>query len=76
MTRRLERAPKGACTPMVTLYAGHCCVGFIFKRGTLGFEVFDAAQHSLGLFSNERAALDALSIPAQQVSPPDDPASQ
>jgi hypothetical protein len=46
--------------PMLSVYSGRDCVGFILARGKLGFECFDAEQHSLGIFPTQRAAVAAL----------------
>jgi hypothetical protein len=47
-------------TPMVSVFDGRRCLGWIYRRGRSGFEVFDANEVSLGLFETEREALDAL----------------
>jgi hypothetical protein len=51
------RAPA---PPMVSVYDGQKCLGFIFNRGCRGFEAFDADEHSLGVFRDQRDALDAI----------------
>jgi hypothetical protein len=54
-------------TPMVSVYSGRQCVGFILARGKLGFECFDADQKSLGTYPTQRAAVAAL--PDAEVRP-------
>jgi hypothetical protein len=47
-------------TPMVSVYSGQQCIGFIIARGKLGFECFDAEQRSRGIFPTQREAVAAL----------------
>jgi hypothetical protein len=47
-------------SPMVYVYDGRDCVGFILSRGKLGFEAMGRDEQSLGLFQSQRAAADAL----------------
>jgi hypothetical protein len=46
--------------PMVSVYDGQRCLGFILRRGKLGFELFDHNERSLGLFPSQREAARAL----------------
>jgi hypothetical protein len=50
--------------PMVSVYEGRTCAGFILNRGRLGFEAFTADHRSLGTYPTQRAAADALMEPA------------
>ena len=47
-------------SPMVSVYDGRKCLGFIFARGCRGYEAFSADEHSLGVFLDQRDALDAV----------------
>ena len=47
-------------TPMVSVYDGRDCLGFILARGKLGFEAFDAQERSAGIYPTQREAADAL----------------
>ena len=47
--------------PMVSVYTGRTCIGFALNRGKLGFEAFDADQHSLGIYPTAQAAYEAIS---------------
>jgi hypothetical protein len=47
-------------TPMVSVYDGRRCAGFILNRGRLGFEAFTADQRSLGTYPTQRVAADAI----------------
>jgi hypothetical protein len=47
-------------TPVISVYDGRECVGFIIARGRLGFEAFGADQHSLGIFPNQKGAAEAI----------------
>jgi hypothetical protein len=44
-----------------SVYSGRERLGRIVCRGKLGFEVYDADDHSLGIFPTVKAAADALS---------------
>ena len=47
--------------PMLSVYYGKTCIGFIIARGKLGFESFSADLVSLGTFPTQREAADAIS---------------
>jgi hypothetical protein len=47
--------------PMVSVYSGRTCIGFVLNRGVAGYEAFTADQRSLGLFKTQREAADAIS---------------
>jgi hypothetical protein len=47
-------------SPMVSIYDGQRCLGFVFQRGRTGFEAFDAEQRSLGMFPTQREAATAI----------------
>jgi hypothetical protein len=51
-----------ANSPMVSVYDGRDCLGFVLDRGKLGFEAFDREARSLGMFSTQREAADALEV--------------
>jgi hypothetical protein len=46
--------------PMVSVYSGKSCRGFVLNRGPAGFEAFDGDQRSLGLLPTEREAAAAV----------------
>ncbi len=48
---------------MVFVYDGRQCLGHVIARGVAGFEAFDAADKSLGLFGSQREAAAALAVP-------------
>ena len=52
-------------SPMVSIYDGQRCCGWVFHRGRTGFEAFTAEQHSLGTFPTQREAAVAV----MEVSP-------
>ena len=41
-------------TPMLSVYDGRQCGGFVLARGRASFEAFDATEHSLGGGSRRR----------------------
>jgi hypothetical protein len=45
---------------MLSVYDGQRCIGFVLSRGKLGFELFDAAERSHGLFRTQQEAVSAL----------------
>jgi hypothetical protein len=47
--------------PMLSVYDGRDCIGFLLSRGKLGFEAFDSNQQTLGIFTSEKEAADAIS---------------
>jgi hypothetical protein len=47
-------------SPLLSIYDGQLCVGFVFARGKQGFEAFDTDQHSLGTFASHREAATAI----------------
>jgi hypothetical protein len=52
-------------SPLLSIYDGQRCVGFVFARGKQGFEAFTAEQQSLGTFATQREAATAV----MEVSP-------
>ena len=46
--------------PMVSVYDGQGCLGWVIERGRAGFETFDAAEKSLGVFATRDAAINKL----------------
>jgi hypothetical protein len=52
-------ATKPSSTPLVSIWDGQRCLGFILARGKTGFEVFTNEQ-SLGLFQSQKGAVGAL----------------
>jgi hypothetical protein len=47
-------------SPMLSIYDGQRCVGFVYARGRTGFEAFTADQRSLGTFRTQREAATAV----------------
>ena len=47
-------------SPMVSVYSGRTCLGFVFCRGPAGYEAFDREQRSLGFFRSQREAAAAI----------------
>ena len=47
-------------TDMLTVTDGKRCLGFILPRGKTGFEAFNDADRSLGLFPTSQDAADAV----------------
>jgi hypothetical protein len=45
-------------TPMLSVYDGRQCIGFVLARGHRGYEAFTAGERSLGVFSTQAAAVD------------------
>ena len=51
---------NASSTPMMGVYDGRECVGFILARGKTGFEAFDRDQRSVGTFKTQHEAAAAL----------------
>jgi hypothetical protein len=47
-------------SPLSYVYDGARCLGFILKRGKLGFEAIDREETSLGIFQTQAAAANAV----------------
>jgi hypothetical protein len=60
------------CSPFVSVYIGRHLIGHIISRDRAGFEAFDAEQNSLGTFSSEKDAANAISDSAKQAPSPRD----
>jgi hypothetical protein len=58
-SRTTDQAERVAA-PMLSIYDGRSCVGFILARGRGGFEAFDANELSKGLFATQQEAAAAL----------------
>jgi hypothetical protein len=48
-----------ATAPVLAIYLGRECIGFIRQRGGL-FEALDLDRRSIGLFASRSAAADAI----------------
>jgi len=46
--------------PMIGVYRGRDCVGFVFARGPQGYEAFDHEERPIGIFADEHAAAAAI----------------
>jgi len=47
--------------PLVTVYDGRDCIGFIIAHGKHGFEAFDREERSLGTYRTQLDAAAAIS---------------
>jgi hypothetical protein len=47
-------------SPMVSIYDGQQCCGWVYARGRTGFEAFTADQRSLGTFATQHEAAVAV----------------
>jgi hypothetical protein len=47
--------------PMLSIYDGRDCVGFLISRGKQGVELFDRDQKSIGIFASQHEAIAAIS---------------
>jgi len=59
-SRRPQRAANSSEPYMVAIYDGQRCVGHVLRRGTAGFEAFDADNRSLGTYLSQREAAAAI----------------
>ena len=56
----IDRPSVERGTQITSIYDGRQCVGFVLARGRVGFEAFDASEHSLGVFKTQAAAINEL----------------
>jgi hypothetical protein len=49
--------------PLLSVYSGRTCVGFVLRRGKAGFEAFDVNERSLGLFPGQAEAIASIAEP-------------
>jgi hypothetical protein len=54
-----DRSRTEQSAPMISIYDGRQCVGFVVERGRSGFEAFTAGERSLGMFKTRDAAIGA-----------------
>jgi hypothetical protein len=47
-------------SPLILVFSGNRCLGFLLRRNRMGVEAFDVNDQSLGLFTSERDAIAAL----------------
>ena len=47
-------------SPMITVFADKVGIGFVLDRGRGGFKAFDINDCTVGMFSNQRQAADAI----------------
>jgi hypothetical protein len=57
---RPARERSLAATPLISIFDGRQCIGHVFGRGRDGFEAFNGADASLGLFANQKDAIAAI----------------
>jgi hypothetical protein len=67
--RSRNSLPQKSAAPMLSIYDGQRCIGFILKRGKAGVEAFDANCTSLGVFATEPAAADAVTAALSTFKP-------
>jgi hypothetical protein len=46
--------------PLLSVYDGRICRGFVVARGKLGFEAFDCDKRGLGTYPTQREAANAI----------------
>jgi hypothetical protein len=47
-------------SPMVSVFAGKVCIGFVLDRGKAGFEAFHISECTVDMFATQRRAADAI----------------
>jgi hypothetical protein len=62
-----EAMMKHPQSPVLSIYSGQNCIGFILKRSKAGFEAFNQNDISLGTFHTDQEAADAVSLAAKEV---------
>jgi hypothetical protein len=62
----MTRSRTDHSTPMLSVYDGQVCVGFVLARGLREYEAFDAGEQSLGVFATRDAAVNKLTNESKQ----------
>jgi hypothetical protein len=52
--------PNANQHPLLAVYDGQHCRGFILGRGRSGWEAFDSSERTLGLYESQAAAANAI----------------
>jgi hypothetical protein len=47
-------------TPLLSIYDGQACIGFVIARGRHGYETFTAGERSLGVFEAQTGAINKI----------------
>jgi hypothetical protein len=53
---------NGITTPMLSVFAGRDCIGFIIRRNKYGHEAFRVDGSSIGIFASADEAANAIGI--------------
>jgi hypothetical protein len=61
MTKTPKAARSDKAAPMVSVFDGRRCLGFVLPKGKSGFEATTADDRLLGLFPSQKEAADAIS---------------
>ena len=65
--RAISKKARAPLAPLVSVYDGRQCLGFVIPRGQGRFEAFDHNECSLGIFRTLQQAVAA--IPANGAAP-------
>jgi hypothetical protein len=57
---------SNASFPMLSIYDGRQCVGFVLARGRRGYEAFTAGERSLGVFETQDEAVNKIQSTANE----------
>jgi hypothetical protein len=55
-----EATPDILATQALAVYDGQVCIGHLLKRRRQGFEAYDINTKSIGIFTDVKAAADAV----------------
>jgi hypothetical protein len=58
--KNAPRPSSGVSSPLVSVYSGRVCIGFVLNRGSSAWEAFTAEQKSLGVFATQQDAIAAV----------------
>jgi hypothetical protein len=53
-------------SPLLSVYDGRQCVGFVLARGRRGFEAFAAGERSLGMLKTQNGAVNKIQLTANE----------
>ena len=60
---------SNASFPMLSIYDGRQCVGFVLARGRRGYEAFTAGERSLGMFETQDGAINKIQATTNERAP-------
>jgi hypothetical protein len=64
-SRSRQANPTDLAMQALAVYSGTVCLGHIMLRGKAGVEAYDRDDKSIGIYPDQKAAADAVSLAAR-----------